>query len=63
MNNLQAIRKERGLTTTELAEKVGVGARYIAFIEKGDRSPSLSLAARLAETLDTSIEYLFLPRK
>lgn len=63
MSIIKEIRERRGWSQTELAAKVGVGARYIAFIESGDRTPSLSLATKLAETLGTSMDTLFLPSK
>ena len=40
-----------GLTQRELAEKLGVEASHIAFIESGRRKPSLKLIARLADIL------------
>ena len=63
MNNLKRIRIEKNMTQIQLANAVNVSLRYIAFIEKGERMPSLSLAAKLASTLDTSIDYIFLPSK
>jgi len=38
-------------TQRELARKLGVKASHVAYIEGGLRRPSLSLVARLAETL------------
>lgn len=52
-------RLEQQLTQTQLAELVGVTRQTIAFIEKGDFSPSIALALRLARALNTPINELF----
>jgi len=44
-------REGLGLTQRSLAEKLGVEASHIAFIESGRRKPSLKLIARLADIL------------
>jgi len=44
-------REGLGLTQRSLAQKLGVEASYVAFIESGRRKPSLKLVARLADTL------------
>src|SRR5690348_17535663 len=48
---LKARRKTLGLTQRSLAQKLGVEASHVAFIESGRRNPSLKLVARLADTL------------
>ena len=64
MNKLKAFRKERKLTQTELAARSGISQRYIAFIESGDRTPSLNSALRIADVLGRSVEEIFfLPNK
>jgi putative transcriptional regulator len=45
-------RKGLHLTQRSLAEKVGVTASYIAFLESGRRKPSLKVAIRLSDVLD-----------
>jgi transcriptional regulator with XRE-family HTH domain len=40
-----------GLTQRSLAQKLGVEASHVGFIETGRRKPSLKLAAQLADTL------------
>ncbi len=49
--SLKIRRKALGLTQRALAEKLGVEASYVAFIESGRRKPSLNLVARIADTL------------
>jgi len=63
MNNLREIRIKKKLTQQDLASKIGVTQRYIAFIEKGDRTPSLENACKMAVVLKTSVEEIFLSVK
>lgn len=60
MNRVMQYRKAKKLTRTELAANVGVSERYIFFIEKGERTPSMKVAKRLAEVLCAGIEDIFL---
>ncbi|MGI5885386.1 MAG: helix-turn-helix transcriptional regulator [Candidatus Spyradocola sp.] len=56
--NLRALRTARGLTQQQLADLVHVSSRTILSIEKGQYSPSLMLAYRLARVFGTSVEEL-----
>jgi len=47
------------LTQQELADKVGISRQTVVAIEKGNYSPSLELAFRIALAFDTSIEEIF----
>ncbi len=55
---LQNLRKEKGLTQSELAEKVGVSCRSIQNYELGSRYPKRNILDRLCTALGTKIEYL-----
>lgn len=44
-------RNKLGMTQEDLAIKVGVAPNYIAMIERGERSPSVTLSKRLEEQL------------
>jgi len=48
---LKTRRGALGLTQRALAQKLGVEASHVAFIESGRRKPSLKLVARIADTL------------
>ena len=48
---LKARRQGVGLTQRQLAQKLGVEASHVAFLESGRRKPSLKLVAKLADTL------------
>lgn len=53
--NLKNVRKSRGYTQTELAERVGLNQSMIAHIESGMRVMSLPLAISIAEILECSV--------
>jgi transcriptional regulator with XRE-family HTH domain len=48
---LKTRRESLGLTQRSLADKLGVEASHVAFLESGRRKPSLKLIARIADTL------------
>ena len=52
-------RKRAGLTQAQLAGLVEVSRQTIIAIERGDYSPSVYLALRIARSLDTTVEELF----
>lgn len=57
----KAIRKVRiakGLSLEALAEKAGVSDRYIADVERGNRSVSVDVAAKIAAGLGTTLQKL-----
>ncbi len=58
-NRLAVLRVERGLTRHQLAESVGVNYQTIGYLERGDYSPSLEMAFRLAEFFGLPIEAIF----
>ncbi|MDX1770545.1 MAG: helix-turn-helix transcriptional regulator, partial [Planococcaceae bacterium] len=43
----------------ELGERVGVTRQTIAFIEKGEFSPSVTLALKLAREFEVKVDELF----
>jgi putative transcriptional regulator len=59
-NNIRKLRFERDeMTQQELAEKAKVSRQTIIAIEKGDYSPSLELAFKIALALDTGLSEVF----
>ena len=48
------------MTQQQLADKVGVSRQTIVAIEKGNYSPSLELAFRIAHTFETPIIEVFI---
>ncbi len=63
MNNLKQIRKKQNMSQELLAVKSGVTVRYIAFLESGQRNPSIKLAFKIAKILKSSVDEIFLPTK
>lgn len=59
-NPVRECRKEKRVTQAELAEAVGVSRQTIIAVERGDYSPSVYLAIRIARTLGRSVEELFI---
>lgn len=58
-NSVAGNRKRCGYTQEQLAKKVGVSRQTIISIEKGNYTPSITLALKLAHTLKTPLESLF----
>lgn len=58
-NNLPVLRKAAKFTQQQLADKVGVTRQTIIAIEKGNYTPSVLLALKLAGTLKKPIGELF----
>ena len=59
VNRLREARAERGWTQAELAERVGVTRKTINTVENGVFTPSTTLALKLAQAMDTTVEALF----
>lgn len=58
-SRLEEWRTERGMTRQELADAVSVHYQTIGYLERGEYSPSLSLALQIAEVLDAPLEEIF----
>ena len=58
-NRLRELRARLNLTQEELAGDVGVTRQTVLSIERGDYSPSVFLALRIAHRLQVSVEGLF----
>lgn len=59
MNQMKKIREEKGIKLEELAVMVGVSSRHIAFIESGQRTPSMELAFKIANVLSSTVDNIF----
>ncbi|WP_319508986.1 helix-turn-helix transcriptional regulator [uncultured Methanolobus sp.] len=57
---IKELRARYDMTQEDLANKVGVRRETIGFLEKGKYNPSLKLAYKVAKTLQTTIDELFI---
>lgn len=55
---LKALRKQKGLTQKDLAERVGVRQAQLNKYEGGTNAPALEKVVELAEVLDVTVDYL-----
>ena len=58
MENLRALRDEKGISQDSLARRVGSAQQHIHRYEKGENEPDIQMLKRLADFFDTSIDYL-----
>jgi putative transcriptional regulator len=61
-NRIAVLRAERGTTRRQLAEAVGVHYQTVGYLERGEYSPSLQLALRIADFFGVPIEAIFSTR-
>lgn len=59
LNYLKKYRSELGINQTELGKLAGVSRQTISLIERGDYSPSVTLALKLAHICRVKVEDLF----
>jgi putative transcriptional regulator len=59
-NNLEQLRKERGINQEELADALEVSRQTIGSLENGRYNPSIILAFKIARYFDKSIEEIFI---
>ena len=59
VNKVQEFRRRSGLTQEDLAERVGVSRQTVIAIEKGNYTPSVLLALKIAHVFDQTVEALF----
>lgn len=61
-NRIAVLRTERELSRKDLCEAVEVHYRTIGYLERGEYSPSLALAFRIARFFDLPLEAVFSDR-
>ncbi|MGJ7442431.1 helix-turn-helix transcriptional regulator [Aquipuribacter sp. MA13-6] len=61
-NRIAALRVEGGVTRRELADALGVHYQTVGYLERGEYSPSLHLALRIAEFFAVPVEVVFSTR-
>lgn len=58
-NHLKGYRSRLGINQTELGKLAGVSRQTISLIERGDYSPSVTLALKLARICQATVEDIF----
>jgi DNA-binding XRE family transcriptional regulator len=58
-NRIAVLRTERGITRRQLADALEVHYQTIGYLERGEYSPSLYLALRIAEYFEVPVEVVF----
>ncbi|WP_017470464.1 helix-turn-helix transcriptional regulator [Amphibacillus jilinensis] len=58
-NTLKVHRAKLGLNQAEMGKRIGVSRQTISLIERGDYSPSVTLALKIAKACDVSVEEIF----
>lgn len=59
LNHLKKYRSELGINQTELGRLAGVSRQTISLIERGDYSPSVTLALKIAKICKVTVEDIF----
>ena len=59
LNRLKEYRSSQGINQTELGKLAGVSRQTISLIERGDYSPSVTLALKLAKICRVTVEDIF----
>jgi XRE family transcriptional regulator, master regulator for biofilm formation len=58
-NNISAIRKQRGLTLSELSERTGISKSYLSNIERNlKQNPSIHVMEKIASVLKVDLKTL-----
>lgn len=60
---IQELRRDRGMTQTQLAEYVGISSDNLGRIERGRQGVSIDLLIELADFFAVSMDYIALGRK
>ena len=58
-NRIAMLRAERGISRRDLSEALGVHYQTIGYLERGEYSPSLFLALKIAEYFEVPMEVIF----
>lgn len=59
-NNLKDYRSKLGVNQQEFGRLVGVSRQTISLIERGDYSPSVALALKIAKICGVTVEDIFI---
>ena len=57
-NRIQSLRKQRGLTQEELADKMNVSIQMVSNLERGNKAIRIDNLVNLCQILDASADYI-----
>lgn len=58
-NHLKELRAAKNWNQQELGKRVGASRQTISLIERGDYSPSVTLALKIAKVFEVTVEDVF----
>ncbi|MBN1885125.1 MAG: helix-turn-helix transcriptional regulator [Candidatus Krumholzibacteriota bacterium] len=58
-NRIAVLRKERGVSRRELADRIGVNVQTVGYLEREEYNPSLDLALRISEFFGLPVDLVF----
>jgi transcriptional regulator with XRE-family HTH domain len=61
--NLRVLRKQKGFTQEELADRAGINRNYVGQIEREEKSPTIDTIEKLSIELDVAPGVLLAIRK
>jgi len=56
---IQKFRQKENISQGDMAERIGVSATYVGFIEQGVRNPSIATLDKIARVLGVKLSDLF----
>ncbi len=60
---IQKLRKEKGLTQEQLAEKINIGERHLQKLESGERGGSVDTLVEIALFIHVRLDFLILGKQ
>jgi transcriptional regulator with XRE-family HTH domain len=57
-DKIQTLRKQHGWSQQQLAQKVGTSGPIVGRYERGEMTPSVEVAKKLADTFDVTLDFL-----
>ncbi len=60
---LKQLRIDKEMTQKDLSEKIGVSQQQVSLYESGEVLPSMKVALKIADALDSTLDEIFLSIK
>jgi transcriptional regulator with XRE-family HTH domain len=57
-DKIQTLRKQHSWSQQQLAKKIGTSGPIVGRYERGEMTPSVEVAKKLADTFDVTLDYL-----